>query len=75
MEKSAQQLLETYKRGQKCLSQYWTLWNNEYMLSWDTRKPDSHLIACSQVREVVLINDKLPCGHWKVGKIFRIDCG
>ena len=33
MEKSAQQLLETWKRGQKCLSQFWTLWNNEYMLS------------------------------------------
>ena len=75
---TAQQLLETWKRGQKCLSQFWTLWNNENMLSLSERvprKPDCHLIACPQVGEVVLIKDKLPCGHWKMGKIFRIDCG
>ena len=57
--------------GSKCLSQFWTLWNNERV----PRKPDCHLIARPQVGEVVLIKDKLPCGHWKVGKIFRIDCG
>ena len=75
---TAQQLLETWKQGQKCLSQFWTLWNNEYMLSLKERvprKPDCHLIARPQVGEVVLIKDKPPCGHWKVGKIFRIDCG
>ena len=30
---TAQQLLETWKRGQKRLSQFWSLWDNEYMLS------------------------------------------
>ena len=55
-----------------------SFWNNEYMLSLSERvprKPDCHLIACPQVGEVVLIKDKLPCGHSKMGKIFRIDCG
>ena len=45
---TAQWLLETWKQGQKCLSQFWTLWNNEYMLSLSERvprKPDCHLIA------------------------------
>ena len=30
---TAQQLLETWKRGQKRLSQFWSIWKNEYMLS------------------------------------------
>ena len=72
---TAQQLLETWKRGQKCLSQFWTLWNNEYMLSLRERvprKPDRHLIARPQVGEVVLIKDKLSRGRWKVGKISEL---
>jgi len=30
---TAQQLLETWKRGQKYLNQFWSLWKNDYMLS------------------------------------------
>ena len=75
---TAQQLLETWKWGQKCLRQFSILWNNGYMLSLNERVPRKsgcHLIARPQVGEVILIKDKVPCGHWKMGKIFRIDCG
>ena len=72
---TAQQLLETWKRSQKCWSQFWTLWNNEYMLSLRERvprKPDRHLIARPQVGEVQ-IKDKLSHGRWKVhGKISEL---
>ena len=30
---TAQQLLETWKQGQKHLNQFWSLWQNDYMLS------------------------------------------
>ena len=75
---TAQQLLETWKRGQKRLGQFWTLWNNEYMLNLRERvqrKPHHHLITHPQVGEVVLIKDKLPSGRWKVGKISELIVG
>ena len=53
--------------GSKCLSQFCTLWNNEYMLSLSERlprKPDCHLIARPQVGEVVLINYHVVIGRW-----------
>ena len=63
---TSQQLLETWKQGQKRLSQFWGIWKNEYMLSLRERvqrKPHRQLIAHPQVREVVLIKDNLPHGR------------
>ena len=72
---TAQQLLETWKRGQKRLSQFWSIWKNEYMLSLRERvkrKLHHQMTAVPRVGEIVLIKDNLPRGRWKVGKISEL---
>ena len=75
---TAQQLLETWKRGQKRLSQFWSLWKGEYLLSLREifqRKPGHQEIANPRVGEVMLIKDNLPRGRWKAGKILELIVG
>ena len=72
---TAQQLLETWKRGQKRLSQFWSIWKNEYMLSLRERvkrKLLHQMTAVPRVGGVVLIKDNLPRGRWKVRKILEL---
>ena len=42
---TVQRLLETWKQGQKCLSHFWTLWNNEYMLSLSERVQGNQIVT------------------------------
>ena len=74
---TVQQLLETWKWGQKCLSQFWTLWKNEYVelkrkgSKETTSSPDSmspNWRSCT---------DKGQSTSWTLegGQNFRIDHG
>lgn len=74
---TAQQLLETWKRGQRRLNQFWSLWKNDYLLSLRERvqKPGQQINRSPQIGEVVLIKDNLPRSRWKVGKIVELFMG
>ena len=75
---SAEQLLQTWKRGQKHLNQFWIMWRNEYLLSLRERTqlflkgPHSTTATVPEVGDVVLIKENLPRGRWKVGRISEL---
>ena len=73
----AQRLLETWKRGQRHLNQFWSLWKNDYLLSLRerTQKSGQQMNRSPQIGEVVLIKDDLPRSRWKVGKIVELFMG
>ena len=72
---SAEQLLQIWKKGQKLLDHFWTIWQREYLLSLRERRPSSatngHAATASlpSVGDVVLPMDTLPRGCWKLAVI------
>lgn len=72
---SAEQLLQTWKCGQRHLNQFWSMWKNEYLLSLRKRTqlflkgPRNKSATVPEVGDVVLIKENLPRGRWKVGRI------
>ena len=71
---TSQQLLETWKLGQKWLNQLWCCWKNDYLLSLRERetKKSNHGVSHLKVGQVVLIKDSLPRGQWRVEKILEL---
>ncbi len=75
---SVEKLLETWKRGQNRLTQFWKSWQNEYLLSLRERYQDQlkHPRKMSphtpSVGDTVLIKENLPRGSWKIAKIVRL---
>ena len=74
---TAQQLLETRKRGQKRLHQFWSLWKNDYLLSLRerTQKSGQRMNRSPQIGEAVLIKGSVPRSQWKVGKVVELFMG
>ena len=74
----AQQLLERWKRGQKCLTQFWEMWRNNYLLALRERtqlfhkKSKGAVNQAAKIGDVVLLKDKLPRGQWRIGRIERL---
>ena len=67
---TSQQLLDTWKQGQKRLNQFWSCWKNDYLLSLrerGTKKSPNYEVSHPRVGEVVLIKDNLPRvnGKWE----------
>ena len=72
---TAQQLLETWRQGQKHLNQFWSCWKNDYLLNLrkrGTKRSFNFEASHPAVRDVVLIKDNLPRGQWRVGKISEL---
>ena len=75
---TAQQILERWKSGQRCLKQFWKIWRNEYLLSLRERgqiwhkKSKGALAQVPKIGDVVLFKEKLPWGQWKVGRINKL---
>ena len=75
---SAKKLLETWKKGQKHLNTFWTLWFEEYVLS--LRERGQKYLKCPRVQskiqptkgDVVLLKESSPRGTWKLGMIEEI---
>ena len=75
---TAQQLLERWKRGQRCLTQFWEMWRNNYLLALRERTQLFHKKAKGTVKhvpkigDVVLLKEKLPRGQWRIGRIVKL---
>lgn len=68
-------LLAMWKKGQTHLERFWTLFRDDYLLSLRERYQSvlkaQHKTSCDapMVGDVVLIQDHLPRGSWKTGRI------
>lgn len=74
---SSQVLLQTWKRGQNRLNQFWSLWRNEYLLSLREKSPalskgSKNIPGTPKIGDVVLVKDNLPRGRWRVGRISEV---
>ena len=75
---TTKRLLETWKSGQRCLSQFWEIWRKEYLLGLRERNQIWHKQARSsttqtpRIGDVVLIKENLPRGQWRVGRINKL---
>ena len=75
---TSQQLLQRWKRGQRCLTQFWQIWCKDYLLSLRERcnstvnKVRNTAKGKPQIGDVVLIKESLPRGQWKIGKITKL---
>ena len=74
---SADQLLESWKRGQNLLNNFWTCQKNDYLYS--LRERYQNRIKCKKqsgdkirTGDVVLIKDNLPRGTWKLGRVTNL---
>jgi len=70
---TAQQLLDIWKRGQKCLSQFWSMLSLRERIQ---RKLCNHgTLAVPRIGQVALIKDNLPKSWWKICKIVELVTG
>ena len=72
---SAEQILKYWKKGQKLLDSFWSIWRNEYLTSLRERTKvhlkasRTQLASSCKVGDIVLIKDDMPRGNWRMGKI------
>ena len=72
---TAESLLRTWKKQQRCLDQFWTIWRNNYLPS--LRERTQHHVVQGRIKssndpkpgDIVLIKDNLSRGNWKMGRI------
>ena len=76
---NANHLLELWKKGQNYLNKYWDSWLHEYLPSLRERynilmkNIKGEVDRSPSIGEVVIIKeDGLPRGRWKVGKIIKL---
>ena len=75
---SADTLLQSWKRGQRLLNQFWQSWRNDYLLnlreqhSVRNRNLRAALNRVPQVGDPVLIKDNLPRAQWKLGIVDQL---
>ena len=75
---SPKEILENWKKGQKHLNTFWTLWFEEYLLS--LRERGQRYLKGPRVQskiqptkgDVVLLKESSPRGTWKLGMIEEI---
>ena len=69
--------MQTWKREQNRLNQFWILWRNEYLLSLREKsqvplKGSKNIPTPPKIGDVVLVKENLPHGHWRVGRIVEV---
>ena len=77
-ESTAGRLLQLWKKGQRLLDMSWKIWRDKYLLSLrertqsvlKSRRIESYY--STKVDDVVLIQDNVPRGCWKVGKVVSL---
>ena len=62
----------------RCLTQFWKMWRNNYLLALSERTQLFHKKAKGTVKrtpkigDVVLLKEKLPQGQWRIGRIVKL---
>ena len=72
---TAQKLLETWKKGNKHLEQFWKAWKDAYLLNQRERNqpfqkhPRLQAKKRPKIGDIVQIKDSLPRGTWRMRRI------
>ena len=75
---TAQKLLETQKKGNKHLEEFWKVRKDGYLLNLRERNqlfqkyPRIQAKNCPKVGDIVQIKDSLPRGTWRMGRIVEV---
>lgn len=75
---SASTLLETWKKGNQHLNQFWNIWKDQYLTSLRERSQilmkHSHIQDSKEAKigDVVQIKENTPRGTWKIGRIIEL---
>ena len=75
---TAQKLLDTWKKGNRHLEQFWKVWKDQYLLNLRERnqKFNKHPRIQSEreakVGDVVQVKEPTPRGTWKIGRIVEM---
>ena len=75
---SAENLLQTWRKGMNLLTQFWKVWKNDYLKSLrertQTQLHQSRLKADLEpcIGDIVLIHDQTPHGSWKIGMVNKL---
>ena len=74
-------ILQSWKKGQNRLQQFWKLWRDGYLLSLRERyqsflkHPRKQSQQSPSEGDIVLIKEDLPRGRWKLAKIVHLHRG
>lgn len=77
-ENLSDKLLKIWRKGQKILNAFWSIWREEYLVSLRERTQTKlktgkiHSPSEPKIGDVVLIKENLPRGCWKLGKIEQL---
>lgn len=75
---TAKKLLETWKKGNRHLEQFWKIWRDQYLLNLRERsqrfnkQPRIQNLKEAKVEDIVQIKDAAPRGTWKIGRIVEM---
>ncbi len=75
---SADQLLQSWKKGQNLITNFWKCWRNDYLKSLRERfkrnvnSKGKQVVNLIRVGNVVLIKSNLPRGKWKIGRVTKL---
>ena len=75
---TAHKLLETWKKGNKYLEQFWKVWKDGYLLNLRERNqlfwkhPRIQAKKCPKIGDIVQIKDLLPRGTWRIRRIVEL---
>ena len=70
--------METWKKGNKHLEQFWKVWKDVYLLNLRERNqlfqkhPRIQAKKCPKIGDIVQIKDSLPRGTWRMGRIVEM---
>ncbi|CAF1104794.1 unnamed protein product [Didymodactylos carnosus] len=75
---SKDRLLQNWKRGQRHIEQFWTVWRNDYLLNLRERtqrflrQPHCRSIEIPKVGDVVHVRNDGPRGSWQLARVIKI---
>ena len=72
-------ILQTWRKGQNRVKEFWNLWRNEYLLGLreryqtEIKKDKKQITAMPKIGDVVIVKEKnLPRGTWRMAKIINL---